>query len=210
MVKNGNLFLDVFQHQKHLTVQVDVSNSDSVSALSKEIYSAYNRHPSVIIHCAGILGPVLDSDKVPEETWHKVIDVQLKGTFLVNQTFAKLLKESGTSGSIVNISSIAKDGVPRFLAYSAAKAGICGITKTIAQEFGPYNIRCNVVAPGAITTPMQGEVPASARQKYIDSCALGRVGLPEEVASVCIFLGSDASSYVNGIVMEVHGGRIIS
>lgn len=204
-----SLCTDVTKGQKHIAVKTDVSLVESVVHLSSAIYNAYNKPPSVVIHCAGILGTVIAAEKMTEEMWQTVIDCHLKGTFLINQTFAKLMKSNGIAGSIINLSSVVKDGMANQLAYCAAKAGIGGLTKTMAQEFGPYNIRCNAVAPGSIPTPLQSGSLVSSVKTYVDNCAMKRVGQPEEVASVCVFLGSDASSYVNGIVMKVHGGRII-
>lgn len=187
---------------------MDVSLSESVEKLNQDILQLYSQPPSIVIHSAGIFGQPVESENCPEEMWQKVIAVNLKGTFLVNKTFAKQMKEATVSGSIVNVSSVAKDGFPYLLPYSTSKSGIIGITKTIAQEFGLHNIRCNAVAPGATDTPMCKEVPTEAVTSYVNHCALKRVGRPEEIASVCVFLGSDASSYVNGVVLKVNGGTM--
>lgn len=193
----------------HSAFQVDVASKESVEHLASGITKLYGKPPSSVIHCAGIFGHVVDSETCPEKSFQIVTDVNVKGTFLINTIFAKLMKENGIAGAIVNLSSVAKDGFACCLPYATSKAGIVGITKTIAQEFGPNNVRCNAVAPGAIDTPMGRDVPAANVKKYLEMCALNRVGRPEEIASICVFLASDASSYVNGIVLEAHGGRMI-
>lgn len=177
--------------------------------LSVGIVDHYGRPPSIVIHCADIFGHPDESDNYSEESWQMVIDVNLKGTFLIDSTFAKLMKDNGIEGSVVNVSSIFKDGSASSGPYSASKAGVSGVTKSIAQEFGSFNIRCNAVAPGAIDTPMLREVPDNFVNKFLETCALKRVGHPAEIASICVFLGSDASSYINGVVIEADGGKLV-
>src|SRR5690606_15744658 len=114
---------------------------------------------------------------------------------------------AGGCGAIVNISSSNRHGAFGQTNYSAAKAGIVGLTKAVAAEQAKYGIRCNAVAPGAINTPMIGDVPDRVRQQWMESIALGRLGEPAEIASAIAFLLSDAASYITAALLDVNGGE---
>jgi 3-oxoacyl-[acyl-carrier protein] reductase len=145
--------------------------------------------------------------KMSVEDFDAVIAVHLKGAWLGIRGAAAIMRESG-GGSIINLSSISgKIGNPGQTNYSAAKAGIVGLTKAAAKEVGFAGVRVNAVAPGLIRTPMTAAMPPdvfSAREKEIP---LGRAGEPREVAAAVLFLASDLASYITGIVLEVAGGR---
>jgi 3-oxoacyl-[acyl-carrier protein] reductase len=141
-----------------------------------------------------------------EADWDAVINVNLKGTFHCTQIVAKQMLARGT-GSIINTSSIT--GVYGNFGqgnYAATKAGVIGLTKTWARELGPKGIRVNTVVPGSIATHILDTVPPEQLQKIVSSCWLKRIGQPEEVANVSVFLASDEASYVNGATIEVSGG----
>jgi len=191
---------------KHSTFQVDVSSLNSVKSLADQIMRTYSKPPTVIIHCAGIFLGYVDSTECTEETWSKIIDVNLKGTFFVNQVFVKLLKDHCSKGAFVNISSVAKDGLGRCVAYSASKAGVEGIMKSLAKEYAGDGLRFNNVAPGFTKTPLLKVLSDEFLEEIASQVPMKRAAMPEEIASVCVFLASDASSYVNGATVEVAGG----
>jgi 17beta-estradiol 17-dehydrogenase/3alpha(17beta)-hydroxysteroid dehydrogenase (NAD+) len=195
------------QSDNHTCFQVDVSSLQSVKSLAEQIMKHYNKPPTVIIHSAGVQTKPQDTTECSEESWNKIIDVNLKGTFFINQVFIKLLKDSSMKGNFVNIASIAKEGFAQMTAYSASKAGVEGITKSLAKEFGPDGFRFNTIAPGVTRTPFLQCISEEVIQKHLQMCSMKRAGMPEEIATVCVFLTAEASSYVNGITIEVSGGK---
>jgi NAD(P)-dependent dehydrogenase (short-subunit alcohol dehydrogenase family) len=139
------------------------------------------------------------------EQWTSVIDVNLTGTFLCCKYGFPLLRKS-SHGRIVNLTSVAAGGNIGQANYSASKAGVIGLTKTLAIEFARYDVTVNAVAPGFIDTEMTRAVPEKARQHWIDKIPAGRAGTGEDIAAAVAFLASDDASYITGEVMEVHGG----
>jgi 3-oxoacyl-[acyl-carrier protein] reductase len=137
-----------------------------------------------------------------------VLDVHLKGTFLCTKAVAAGMREGGRGGAIVNISSIsAKIGNFGQANYASAKAGIVALTKVTAREYAKYGVRANAIQPGMIETPMTRALGEERLARSVAETPLGRLGRPEEVAAVALFLASDLSSFVTGAVIEVTGGR---
>lgn len=150
----------------HMSLVSDVSKADSVNDCFKQILDKYKRAPDIIVNSAGITkdGFML---RMKEEDFDKVLDVNLKGTFLVTQTAASMMKEQQMPGSIVNIASVvARTGNIGQANYTASKAGVIGFTKTAAKELGKFGIRVNVILPGFIKTPMTDVVPDKVRTHY--------------------------------------------
>ncbi|KAL5483677.1 hypothetical protein EMCRGX_G020082 [Ephydatia muelleri] len=189
--------------------RADVTSAAQVAALMDAIKADFAGGPalSVLVNSAGITRDSLLL-KQTEEEFDSVLAVNLKGTFLMTQAVARqMLNSKGTGGSIVNISSIVgKIGNVGQANYSASKGGVMAMTLTCARELGRYGIRCNAVLPGFIATPMTAKVPDKVIQQVIKSTSLGRMGKPEEVAEVCLFLASEKSSFVTGACIEVTGG----
>lgn len=144
--------------------------------------------------------------KMTDAEWDQVQNVHLKGSWLGCQALAGALAESG-SGSVVNIASSGRHGSYGQANYSAAKAGVVGLTKTVAVELARFGVRCNAVAPGAVETPMLSDVPDSVRAGWLQSILLGRLARPEEIAEAVAFLLSPASSYITAHVLDVTGGE---
>lgn len=187
-------------------LQVDVSSSVSVIQALDQCINEYKRPPSIIVNSAGI---IRDSYllKMSEPDFDIVLDVNLKGTFLIMQYFAKAMVDYKLAGSIINLSSIvARNGNIGQSNYAPSKAGVEALTKVGAKEFGKFNIRVNAVVPGFIESPMTANIPSAAKDTFKEQCALKRLGTPEEVAEAISFLASDKSSYVNGCTLEVNGG----
>ena len=143
--------------------------------------------------------------RMQEKDWDLVMNINLKSVFNLTHACQKIMLKQ-KSGSIINMSSVVGvSGNAGQSNYSASKAGIIGFTKSIAQELGSRNIRSNAVAPGFIITDMTAQLPEEVLKDWEKKIPLRRGGLPEEVAKVCVFLGSDLSSYVSGQVINVCG-----
>ena len=146
--------------------------------------------------------------RMSEEDWDAVIDVNLKSTFnLTKAVMRPMLK--ARAGSIINMSSVVGvSGNPGQANYAASKAGMLGFTKSVAQELGSRNIRCNAIAPGFIETEMTAELDEKVVQGWRDGIPMKRGGTPEDVAKTTVFLASDLSSYVTGQTINVCGGML--
>lgn len=188
----------------------DISQRQNVVQLADEIYARCQSYPTIIVNAAGITRDALLL-KMREEDFDDVIRVNLKGTFLINQIFSQRLlvdKPKNLNASIINIASIVgKYGNVGQCNYTASKAGVEAMTKSMAKELGRAGIRCNAVLPGFIQTPMTDKMPDKVKEKFLSGVAMGRMGTVDEIAQVCLFLAmNQMSSYVNGASIEVTGG----
>jgi 3-oxoacyl-[acyl-carrier protein] reductase len=192
--------------RRGLALCADVSRADQVERAVAEAYAALGR-VDVLVNNAGLLRDATIR-KMSEADWDRVIDVHLKGTFLCTRAVAPRMREAGRGGAIVNVSSIsAKVGSFGQANYAAAKAGIVALTKVTAREYARYGVRANAVQPGMIDTPMTRALAPDLLAQAAADAPLGRLGRPEEVASVVLFLASDLAGFVTGAVIEVTGGR---
>jgi NAD(P)-dependent dehydrogenase (short-subunit alcohol dehydrogenase family) len=161
----------------------------------------------VVVNCAGVreIGDVL---ALPAEEWENVIAVNLSGTFYVCQAAARRMRETG-GGSIVNIASVGGlIGLAHRPAYTAAKHGVVGLTKSLARDLAEYDIRVNAICPGLIRTPLTEQYFAdeSFEQSLATTVPQGRYGEPRDVANAALYLASELGSYVNGAALTVDGG----
>ena len=188
-------------------VKIDVSNATEVREVFDFIIK--DKKPvDILINNAGITRDGL-MVRMKESDWDLVLDINLKGSFLCSQQAAKQMMKQ-KSGAIVNIASIV--GVMGNFGqanYSASKAGVIGLTKTLAREVASRGIRVNAIAPGFIDTEMTKVLDEEVRQKLIEQIPLARLGLPEDVARCVNFLVSDKSSYITGQVINLNGGMLM-
>jgi 3-oxoacyl-[acyl-carrier protein] reductase len=189
-------------------VAADVARAAEVEAAVEAARAALGEI-TVLVNCAGLLRDRTIRN-LAEADWDRVLDVHLKGTFLCTRAVAERMRESGGGGAIVNLSSIsAKIGNFGQANYAAAKAGIVALTKVTAREYARYGVRANAIQPGMIDTPMTRALGDERLARSAAETPLGRLGRPEEVAAVALFLASDLASYVTGAVIEVTGGRYL-
>jgi 3-oxoacyl-[acyl-carrier protein] reductase len=183
------------------------SDASSFEASEKAIADVLKDFGSIdiLVNNAGITRDNLLM-RMTEADWDLIIKVNLKSIFNMTKAIQRsMLKQR--SGSIINMSSVVGlSGNAGQSNYSASKAGLIGFTKSIAKEFGSRGIRCNAVAPGYIETAMTEKLSDEQREAWVQTIPLRRSGKPEDVADICIFLGSDLSSYVTGQVISVDGG----
>jgi NAD(P)-dependent dehydrogenase (short-subunit alcohol dehydrogenase family) len=193
-----------------ITVQAEMLKSAEVARLVQE--SANKLGPvDILINNAGSLMERVSFEKMTEERWDEVMDLNLKSAMLAAQAVAPGMI-ARKRGSIINIVSIAgrNGGGPGAGAYATAKGGLITLTKALAKEFAPHAVRVNAVSPGVIDTPFH-EVFSTPEMiaNFVKGIPLGRVGTSEEVANVIAFLASDAASYVTGETIEVNGGQLM-
>jgi 3-oxoacyl-[acyl-carrier protein] reductase len=181
----------------------DASNYIETEKVVDEIVKEFGT-VDVLVNNAGITMDTLLM-RMTEHQWDTVISVNLKSVFNFTKAVQKIMLKN-RSGSIVNLSSVVGVGGNAGQSnYSASKAGIIGFTKSIAQELGSRNVRCNAVAPGFILTEMTDKLPEDVRKQWESQIPLKRGGTPEEVAKVVLFLASDLASYVSGQVLNICG-----
>ena len=194
--------LEAFGHQVRAYAS-DASSFEAAHEVVAQVISAFGRI-DILVNNAGITRDGLML-RMSEAQWDSVLDVNLKSAFNFIQAVTPVMARQ-RKGSIINMSSVVGvSGNAGQCNYSASKAGLIGLAKSIAKEMGPRGIRANCIAPGFIISDMTNALPESVRQQWIDAIPLRRGGTPEDVAGVALFLGSDLSSYVSGQVIHVCG-----
>jgi 3-oxoacyl-[acyl-carrier protein] reductase len=181
----------------------DVCNKNEVDKMIKQVLDKFGRL-DILVNNAGINRDSFVK-KMSEEQWDKVIDINLKGTFLCAQAALVPMMEQ-MSGRIINTASIGALGNIGQANYSASKAGVIGLTKTLALEGARYNIKVNCVSPGATNTAMTAGIPPEIAEKVKKKIPLRRFAEPKEIADMHLFLASEESSYITGQVIFVDGG----
>jgi len=192
-----------------IAVAANIADADEVAAMVAKT-TAELGPPDVLVNNAGVehSTPLLD---VTLDEWDAIVGVDLRGAFICLQAAARAMRDSGRGGSIVNISSVHEDvAFPGFTTYCVAKGGLRMLMRNACLELAPHRIRVNNVAPGAIATPINAATLADPQkvetlQRIIP---LARLGTPDEVAQVVVFLASDAASYVTGSTYYVDGGMV--
>lgn len=186
-----------------LEVAGDVSKKETVDKLVHQTIEKFLRI-DILVNNAGITKGSRFYE-ITEEDWDKIINVNLKGSFLLAQAVAKYMMEQNY-GKIINISSIYYTGAKGQLHYDCSKGGIVSLTKSLSLELARYNINVNCVAPGLIDTDMPKIIPQKVLDEQIKQIPFRRMGTPEEVAKLILFLASDDSSYITGQTIHINGG----
>jgi len=193
--------------RKAVAMKVDVSNLKETEEMAEKVFKELEGI-HILVNNAGITkdGLIL---RMTEEDWDKVIDVNLKGAFNCSKSVLKYMSKMRW-GRIVNIASVVGVmGNAGQANYAASKAGLIGLTKSIAREFAGRNITCNAVAPGFIETAMTGALSDKVKEDLLKQIPLGRFGGPNDVAMGVLFLSSNASSYITGQVLNINGGMVM-
>lgn len=187
-------------------VKSDVTKIDEVEALMKKAVEEFGKL-DILVNNAGFNRDMLIKD-MTEKDWDDVLDTDLKGAFLCAKFATKYMVEQ-KYGKVVNISSRAWHGNPGQANYSSAKAGIIGLTKSMAWEFGRFNINVNAIAPGIIATELMKGHPKfeMIKERQLANMPIKRLGEPIDVANTILFLVSDEASFISGEVIHVSGGR---
>lgn len=184
--------------------QSDASNLNEAEIVINKVLEDFGS-VDILVNNAGITRDHLLL-RMTEQQWDEVIQTNLKSVFNYTKSVLKPMVRQ-KQGSIINITSlVGLTGNAGQANYAASKAGIIGFTKSVAKEMGSRNIRCNAVAPGFIETEMTNQLPVEVKEKYISEIPLKRLGKPEEVAELVVFLSSEKAAYINGQVVSICGG----
>ncbi len=189
-----------------LTARVDVADPDGVSRAAESAFASFGRL-DILIASAGITGPTATLWEYPIQDWRRVIDVDLHGVFNTCRAVVPLMLKNDY-GRIVNIASVAgKEGNPNASAYSAAKAAVIGLTKSLGKELAPTGVRVNCVTPATFKSPILAQLPQSQIDYMRSKIPMGRLGEVEEVASLVCWLASEECSFSTAATFDISGGR---
>lgn len=192
--------------RRALAVQADVADAEAVQAMVKEITSTLGG-PHIVVNNAGITRDTLIM-RMKEEDWDAVLNTNLKGAFNVIKAVQRPMMKA-RYGRIVNITSVAGiSGNAGQANYASAKAGLVGLTKSVAKELGSRGITCNAVAPGFIPTDLTADLSEALIAQAVELTPLGRLGTVEDIAQAVTFLASDAAAFITGQVLKVDGGML--
>ncbi|XP_054288312.1 estradiol 17-beta-dehydrogenase 8-like [Macrosteles quadrilineatus] len=205
-LKSAESTVSLLTGDGHLPLQLDVSDTIKVREVVTKVISHFSQPPTVLVNSAGITRDAFLL-KMTDDQFQQVFDVNVKGTYAVTKAVCEALATNKQTGSVVNIASVVgQTGNMGQSNYAASKAAVEAFTKSVAKEMGFCGVRCNAVVPGFIQTPMTDKVPDKVKQMFTSQIPLARMGTPQEVAEVIVFLASERSSYINGASINVTGG----
>ena len=187
-----------------MAVDCNVADSDSVATAMAAVHARFGRF-DVLVNNAGI-GSIDAFADTPDEHWQRVIGVNLTGPFFCSREAVKLMLKAATPGVVINISSTAAITGEGPSHYCAAKAGVMGLTRSMARELAGNGIRVNTIVPGPTNTPMMADIPDDWMQSMLKAIPLGRMGETDEIARVAAFLASDDAAFITGQNLAVNGG----
>jgi 3-oxoacyl-[acyl-carrier protein] reductase len=183
-------------------LRVDVTDADAVDAAARRVGAV-----DILVNSAGIVGPTAPLWEIPVEGWERTFAVNVGGTFHTCRAFVPGMRERGW-GRVVNLASMAgKDGNPTMSPYSASKAAVIALTKSLGKELATSGVLVNAVAPAVIATPMNAATGSDALEHMTSLIPMRRIGRPEEVAELIAWLASDRVSFSTGAVYDISGGR---
>lgn len=189
-----------------VAIRVDVTDPNGVQAACQDARSALGGI-DILVASAGITGPNTTTWEYPVDAWRRVIDVNLNGLFYCNRAVVPVMMAGGY-GRIVNVASVAgKEGNPNASAYSASKAAVIGLTKSLGKELAKNNITVNCVTPAAVRTPIFDQMSQTHIDFMLSKIPMGRFGTVEEVTALITWLASEECSFTTGGVFDVSGGR---
>lgn len=192
---------------KSFAIQCNVADGEAVQAMVKQTLDEFGSL-EILVNNAGITKDNLLM-RMKEEDFDAVIDTNLKGVFLCSKAVARPMMKQ-RYGRIINISSVVGElGNAGQVNYAASKAGVVGMTKSIARELAARNIHVNAIAPGFIETEMTDTLPEDIKEQMLSQIPLGRLGSPEQIAEVVLFLASESASYMTGQTLHVDGGMVM-
>ncbi|MGN0160257.1 MAG: SDR family NAD(P)-dependent oxidoreductase [Lachnospiraceae bacterium] len=187
---------------------MDITATDSIEKLMADTAEKYGKIDILVNNAANVGLKDGRVDELSLEMWDEVFQSDLRGTFYSIKCVLPYMQKNENGGSIINIGSMASCGGDLgSTAYACAKAGVDMLTKSTALQYGKQNIRCNCVRPGLIVTPQNdAHVPQALKDIFLSNIMVNRYGCPEDIGNLCVYLGSDESSYVTGQIMNVDGG----
>lgn len=185
----------------------DLADPDSLKKLHRKLSGDFKGRFDVLVNNAGIISYVVDFESIGVSEWDRVLNVNLRGTFLASQIFGADMK-TRRSGKIINVSSLAArlGGIDVGVHYATSKAGVVGLTRAFAKKLGPFGVNVNAVAPGIMLTEPVRQFLAGREDEYAANVPLRRLGTPEDAAHAVLFLSSSLSDYITGCVLDVNGG----
>jgi 2-dehydro-3-deoxy-L-rhamnonate dehydrogenase (NAD+) len=187
-------------------IALDITDPNSVAAAAKETANALGKI-DILVASAGITGATVPVHEFPIESWQHVINVNLNGLFYCCRAIVPFMLENGY-GRIVNVSSVAgKEGNPNASAYSASKAGVIGLTKSLGKELATRNVRVNCITPATFESPILEQLPQSQIDYMRSKIPIGRLGEVSEVAAMVCFMASEECSFTTAATFDVSGGR---
>jgi 3-oxoacyl-[acyl-carrier protein] reductase len=189
-----------------LAIRCDLGDPDDITSMRDRVLSEMGG-VDILVNCAGIISYKRGINAVPVDEWDIVLDVNLRGTYLVCGAFIEGMKER-RGGKIITFSSLAArvGGIEAGIHYAASKAALIGFTRTLAKEGAAFRINVNAVAPGIILTDPVARQIDGREESYLAQIPLRRLGVPQDVANVVLFLASPLSDYITGVVLDINGG----
>ncbi|HKR38351.1 MAG TPA: SDR family NAD(P)-dependent oxidoreductase [Paraburkholderia sp.] len=187
-------------------IETDVTRPETIEAALAATLAEFGRI-DYLVNNAGFAGSTVPLDAYDPAEWQRIVDVNLVGTYQVCRFVVPAMRRAG-SGRIVNVASLAgKEGTPNASAYSAAKAGVIALTKSLGKELAQTGILVNGIAPAAVETPLLAQMSPAHVQTMIDKSPLGRLGTVDEVAGLALWLCSDSCTFSTGAIFDLSGGR---